>query len=71
MASGQMTSIPLSIALVDHDRNVAKTDNSSQAELQPTDSLTTIGGITKVTAVQGVFYFDEFIIVGTLGIKLK
>jgi len=63
VASGQGATQSLIVALMDHYGNVVTTDNSSSAELTPVDvSTTTVSGVSKVTAVQGLFTFDQYII---------
>jgi len=63
LASGQVATQSLMVALVDHYGNVVTTDNSSSAELVAVDvATTTVSGVSKVTAVQGIFTFDKYII---------
>ncbi|CAG9309797.1 unnamed protein product [Blepharisma stoltei] len=71
IASGQIASTPIKIALVDHNNQVIKTDNSSQAELIALDGSTSLSGETKVTAIEGVFYFDSFIVTSIPGSSIQ
>jgi hypothetical protein len=60
IASGQRLPQPIIVALVDHAGQVMKTDNSSSASIFPADTANvTVTGNSKVTAVEGVYYFTE------------
>jgi hypothetical protein len=68
LASGQDATQSLIVALIDHYGNIVKTDNSSTAELIAVDvSTTTISGVSKVSAVQGIFTFDKYVIAAEPG----
>lgn len=49
------------VAIVDHLFQVVATDNESSGELLPVDPVNvTLSGVTKATAVNGVFTFTDF-----------
>jgi hypothetical protein len=63
IASGQRIPASLDIGLTDHYGQLVKTDNSSTAEVNAPDDLTTsIAGKTRVSAKKGVYTFSEIII---------
>ncbi|CAG9309876.1 unnamed protein product [Blepharisma stoltei] len=71
VASGQTYTTPLIIALIDHDGNVVKTDNTSTAELQTIDNKTTVSGLIRVVAVEGIYTFSSFTLTGYPGVNTK
>ncbi|CAG9330610.1 unnamed protein product [Blepharisma stoltei] len=63
IASGQEMTQSITLALVDYYGNIVATDSSSTAQLFPEDSTsTTLSGLTKTTAIKGIYYFDNFIV---------
>jgi hypothetical protein len=74
LASGQRLPEPVVIALVDHEGLIVRTDNSSIGQIYAEDSISTsVIGVTRVSAKQGVYTFTEAIVIARpgLGIKLK
>ncbi|CAG9321984.1 unnamed protein product [Blepharisma stoltei] len=62
IASGQVSSTPLFVALTDHLGAVVSTDNSSVGELISLSQGVILSGELKVTATSGVFNFSSFVI---------
>jgi hypothetical protein len=68
VASGQKIPTSLRVGLVDHYDKLVKTDNSSIADVKiPDDKSTSVKGKTRVSAVNGVYEFDEIILVAKPG----
>ena len=64
IAPGQTTTSPIILAITDDQGNIVSIDNTSTATLSTTNPDVAISGLTQVTAVNGVFTFDSFIISG-------
>ncbi|CAG9321999.1 unnamed protein product [Blepharisma stoltei] len=62
LASGQPTTTPLIISLIDHLGSVVTADYSSVGELISLSQNVILSGELKVTAVRGIFTFSSFII---------
>ncbi|CAG9321986.1 unnamed protein product [Blepharisma stoltei] len=62
LASGQLTTTPLVIGLIDHLGYIVSTDNSSVGELISLSQDIVLSDELKVTAVNGIFTFSSFII---------
>ncbi|CAG9322000.1 unnamed protein product [Blepharisma stoltei] len=62
LASGQLTTTPLIIGLIDHLGSVVTTDDSSVGELISPSQDVILSGELKVTAISGIFTFSSFII---------
>ncbi|CAG9330614.1 unnamed protein product [Blepharisma stoltei] len=72
IASGQITTENITLALVDYYGNIVSTDSSSTAQLFPEDSTsTTISGTTKTTAVNGLYNFTTFIVSAKPGTSIS
>ncbi|CAG9321985.1 unnamed protein product [Blepharisma stoltei] len=62
LASGQLTTTPLVIGLIDHLGSVVTTDYSSVGELISLSQGVVLSGELKVTAISGIFTFSSFVI---------
>ena len=60
LPSGQSAGVQLEYALIDHIDQVVKSDNSSEGEIMPYDSHTTVSGSTKITATDGILKFSDY-----------
>jgi hypothetical protein len=68
IASGQRIPVSLRVGLVDHYGSLIKTDNQSVADiLTPDDLITAATGANSVTAVMGIYEFDQIILVAKPG----
>ncbi|CAG9321992.1 unnamed protein product [Blepharisma stoltei] len=62
LASGQTTTTPLIVALIDHLGSVVSTDDSSVGEIIALSKDVVLSGELKVAAVSGIFNFSSFAI---------
>ncbi|CAG9321988.1 unnamed protein product [Blepharisma stoltei] len=62
LASGQLTTTPLIIGIIDHLGSVVTTDDSSVGELISSSQDVVLSGESKVKAASGIFTFSSFII---------
>jgi hypothetical protein len=76
VASGQSLSLSLRVAIIDDYGNIVNTDNTSLGEIVPVNpNTTTLSGVTKVNANEGIFDFSAFKISAapgtTVGIRIE